>query len=155
MASAICIFQCVQCYPGTSGWTHKASTCGINEYCDDDGYCQEIKGSPFFEQPCPYETGSFQDFDATMIEKLTEQRLVVGGDLSIWCGPGLRCYDHVCLICIPGMTDTDGAQTKNREYVSCWLSDLTAKVLQARCALEESGLTPNGRPPRKIQRRHS
>jgi hypothetical protein len=66
--------------------------CGINEYCTDQGTCQQVKLSPLYKAPCPYEGGGM-------------------------CGAGLFCIEHVCLACEEGAYDsTDGKKCYNGEW---------------------------------------
>ncbi|XP_049849920.1 uncharacterized protein LOC126320465 [Schistocerca gregaria] len=78
---------CGDCVPGIGGWEDPERHCKLDEYCDDAGRCQPLKSSPFYKKSCPYETNSSPSY----------------------CGPGLRCYRHICIPCINGMIDySDG-----------------------------------------------
>eukprot|EP00698_Gefionella_okellyi_P000998 TRINITY_DN10875_c0_g3_i1.p1 TRINITY_DN10875_c0_g3~~TRINITY_DN10875_c0_g3_i1.p1 ORF type:complete len:367 (+),score=37.60 TRINITY_DN10875_c0_g3_i1:69-1169(+) len=81
--------RCGRCVPGTSGAEDSGKTCGINEYCTDDAACAPVGNQPFNGLPCPFERG--------------------GRTATGWCGPGLRCIQHVCRGCEEGVLDpTDG-----------------------------------------------
>lgn len=71
--------------------------CGINQFCDDSGQCQDTKTSPLFHSDCPYEMGGL-----TMLG---------------WCGPGLRCIRHLCIPCDNGVVDpSDGKRCVNNQW---------------------------------------
>ena len=65
-----------QAFPYLSG---AMFSCALNEYCTDAAVCQNLIKSPLYGQPCPEE-------------------LPTNG----WCGAGLHCISHVCLICEEG-----------------------------------------------------
>ncbi len=89
--------QCGECVPGTSGVEDTMKLCDINEYCSDEGLCTPTKESPLYNQPCPFEQG--------------------GPTARGWCGPGLRCFQHVCLPCQNGYYDPkDGKRCVNYEW---------------------------------------
>jgi hypothetical protein len=92
-----CGLECGECVPGTSGTEDTSLTCGLNEYCTDEGRCAPSKTSPLYGAPCPWEQG-------------------LASGLG-WCGPGLRCVQHVCRICVEGSVDhMDGKRCINDEW---------------------------------------
>ena len=73
---------CGECEPGSAGWEDSRRLCGANEYCSDEAKCVDIAEHPLLDAPCPYEVG--------------------GQTRSGWCGPGLKCVLHKCVICTDG-----------------------------------------------------
>ena len=76
---------CGECVPGTAGVDDPELLCGINQFCNDNATCQDTLTSPLYNEPCPFEQG--------------------GPSSTGWCGPGLRCIQHICLPCENGVTD--------------------------------------------------
>eukprot|EP01132_Coremiostelium_polycephalum_P001936 gene1936-2371_t len=81
--------KCGICEPGSSD----RSTCGLNQYCTDEGTCDNLVNHPMYQVSCPKE--------------------VKGNNTkSKWCGDGLRCINHRCKICVSGeynRNDDDGS----------------------------------------------
>lgn len=73
---------CGECEPGSAGWEDTRRLCGVNQYCNDDAKCVDISEHPLINAQCPYEVG--------------------GQTKSGWCGPGLRCVLHRCVVCTTG-----------------------------------------------------
>ena len=91
---------CGECEPGSAGWEDSRRLCGANEYCSDDAHCVDMAEHPLLDAPCPYEVG--------------------GQTRSGWCGSGLRCVLHKCVIC------TDGEHRDNLNlvcYKGRWVYD--------------------------------
>jgi hypothetical protein len=94
-------YQCGECAPGDSGYENP-STCGLNEYCSDEGVCTSLMEHPLHLQACPYEIGVATKYG--------------------WCGAGLRCYQHVCRVCEDGVQDLDGKVCVSGEWTyNRWL----------------------------------
>ncbi|KAJ5075048.1 hypothetical protein M0811_07752 [Anaeramoeba ignava] len=88
--------KCGHCEPGTSG-TDGNGACKLNQYCSDLAICEDIVNHPFWGSKCPYETG--------------------GPTKNNWCGTGLRCIQHKCLVCENGVVDpTDGKICVNHQW---------------------------------------
>ena len=93
--------SCGECIPGTSGVEDDLKSCGVNQYCGDNAKCKDLVTHPLYLVPCPYES--------------------VGPSYLGWCGPGLRCYQHLCVICLDGQVDTDGKRCVNGRWsYSMW-----------------------------------
>ncbi|KAF2074061.1 hypothetical protein CYY_004630 [Polysphondylium violaceum] len=72
---------CGTCKPGTVD----ESTCNLNEYCNDEGECESFDNHPFLNVDCPYQDNSMQ-----------------------WCGVGLSCINHKCMLCRENELDQRG-----------------------------------------------
>jgi hypothetical protein len=110
--------QCGVCTPGTT-WLEDG-VCALGGFCTDNATCADVVDSPFWAQPCPAELGL---------------RTSLG-----YCGPGLRCFDHVCYECdaldsapVPGLTCADHRWTPTGW--SAVGTDPTATMLAAVTAL--------------------
>ncbi|KAK2954453.1 hypothetical protein BLNAU_10621 [Blattamonas nauphoetae] len=75
---------CGECIPGADYVANDEGSCYFTHFCSDTGFCHPIQEHEFFQSGCP----------ASSIN-----------DSHLFCGPGLVCYNHVCLQCIPGEVD--------------------------------------------------
>ena len=93
-------FRCGQCIPGTNGVQDPLKSCDINEYCTDEARCQDLSEHPLHLASCPFEQAGYS---------------------YGWCGTGLHCFLHRCLICVNGHLDTDGRRCVNGRWsYSVW-----------------------------------